>query len=409
MMMKMTSYSPLHQYDVTLNAISSYLKKKEEMSNVIPTKTIFLGFDGYIDLIYSTVKSRESSENWTRMKSMKEFGERVLNAAGSSCNIERVLKKEIAGGFAPNIARALENLGSNVILAAAMGLPKIKPLFASFSTKVQLFSIQDHGTTVGLEFDDGKVMITDFGSINTLTWDKILKKIPRDEFIRMIELSDAIGQGHWALIPNMNDFWRKMINDIFPNLSDSKKKHFMVDIADITKRSDKEIIEMVKLLHNIEDFMPTVLSMNDRETIEISKILSRNSHEFGGISIQPIQNRMDYYDIGKKMNSLIDLSYVTIHDPHFTTITTRTDHYWVTEGFTAHPNFTTAAGDHYNAGVLLGLVCGLNPYESLVFGNAVTAIFVRTGESPSFNHANKFISNYFHYIENDDNSFNLNC
>ena len=367
----------------------------------------FLGFDGYIDLIYSLVSSRESPHEWTRMRTMKEFGSRVLDTAGSSCNIERVLKKDIAGGFAPNTARALENLGSNVILAAAMGKP-IKPIFTKFSNRVKLFSIQNNGTTICLEFDDGKVMTTDFGSINTLTWETILKTIPRDELIDLIERSGAIGQGHWSLVPNMNEFWQKMIQEIFPSLSDSKSKYFMVDVADVTKRSDRDILEMLNLLHEIETFMPTVLSMNDRETIEISKVLSRNSEEFGGKILQPIQNKTDFYDIGKRMNKLLDLSYITSHDPHFTTITNRKKHYWVTEGFTARPNFTTAAGDHYNAGVLLGLVCELEPYESLVLGNAVTAIFVRTGVSPSIRHVNTFISNYFHYINEDDNSFNLN-
>lgn len=400
-------YKPIHQYDVTENAVVSYLKKKDDLNIVASNKTIFLGFDGYIDLIYSLVSSRASPEEWTRMKTMKEFGSRVLKTAGSSCNIERVLKKDIAGGFAPNMARAIENLGSWVILAAAMGKPDIKPLFKEFSDRVKLISIQNHGTTVCLEFDDGKVMTTDFGSINSLSWETIMEIIPRDKFIDLFEQSNAIGQGHWALVPNMNDFWKKMIHEIFPSLSDSKSKFFMVDVADVTKRSDKSILEMLNLLHGIETFMPTVLSMNDRETIEVSKVLSRNSEEYGGKTIHEIQDKTDYYDIGKRMNELLDLSYITSHDPHFTTITTRKNHYWVTEGFTAHPNFTTSAGDHYNAGVLLGLVCGLEPYESLVLGNAITAVFVRTGVSPSIHHANSFISNYFHYIEEDDNSFNL--
>ncbi len=341
------------------------------------------------------------------MRTMKEFGSRIIDTAGSSCNIERVLKKDIAGGFAPNMARAIEHLGSQVILVAAMGKPDIKPLFTEFSDKVKLISIQNHGTTVCLEFDDGKVMTTDFGSINSLTWDKILDTVPRDEFIDLIEDSDAVGCGHWALVPNMNNFWEKMIQEIFPSVSDTKSKYFMVDIADISKRSDKDILKMLNLLHGVETFMPTILSMNDRETIEVSKVLSRNSNTYGGKSLQAIYERTDFYDIGTRMNELLDLSYITSHDPHFTTITTRKDHFWVTEGFTAHPNYTTAAGDHYNAGLLLGLICGLAPYEALVLGNAVTAVFVRTGVSPAIPHVNSFIDNYFHYIEEDDNTFNL--
>jgi hypothetical protein len=341
------------------------------------------------------------------MKSMNEFGTRVLKTSGSSCNIERVLKKEIAGGFAPNMARALDHLGTNVILSASMGKPEIKPLFQEYSSRVKLHSIQEPGTTICLEFDDGKVMTTDFGSINSITWDTVLHTIPKDDFINLIEHSDAIGQGHWALVPNMTHFWKRMIQEIFPCLSFPKKKIFMVDVADITKRSDKDVVEMLQVLHQVEDFMPSVLSMNDRETIEISKILSRFSNAFGNIPLHSLQTKDDFKDIGKRMNKLIDLSYIISHDPHFTTISTKTHHYWVTEGYTAHPAYTTAAGDHYNAGVLLGIVCGLKPYEALVLGNAVTAIFVRTGVSPTFHHVDTFVEKYFHYIDKDDNSFKL--
>jgi hypothetical protein len=401
------SYIPIHEYDVTEHAVSSYIQKKESIKDIASQKTVFLGFDGYVDLIYSLVASRDSPEVWTRMKSMKEFGSRVLNAAGSSCNIERVLKKDIAGGFAPNMARAFEHLGSKAILAGAMGKPEIKPIFTQFGEKVRLISIQNNGTTICLEFDDGKVMTTDFGSINTLTWGKILETIPRDDFIDLIEDSDALGFGHWALIPNMNNFWEKMIQEIFPSVTSTKSKYFMVDTADITKRSDKDILKMLNMLHGIETFMPTILSMNDRETIDLSKVLSRNSNKYNGEILQPIERREDFYDIGKRMNELLDLSFITSHDPHFTTITTRKNHYWVTEGFTLHPKFTTAAGDHYNTGVLLGMICDLKPYESLVLGNAVTAVFVRTGQSPTISQVNSFISNYFHYIEEDDDSFPL--
>jgi hypothetical protein len=401
------NYTPIHRYDVTLDAVSSYRKKQNFLFDVARKKSIFLGFDGYVDLICDMVVSRDNPETWIRMKTMREFGDRVIKAAGSSCNIERVLKKEIAGGFAPNMARALESLDMNVILAASMGLP-IRPLFTKFTKKIKLISVQNHGLTICLEFDDGKVMTTDFGSINSLTWEKILETIPRDLFIELIEQVDAIGQGHWALVPNMNVFWERMIQEIFPNLSDSHSKLFMVDIADVTKRSDRDILKMINLLHGIENFMPTVLSMNDRETISVSEVLSRNSDEYGGKTLQPIENKKDFHDIGLRMNELLDLSYITSHDPHFTTITTRNNHFWVTEGFTAHPNFTTAAGDHYNAGVLFGLLCDLEPFESLVLGNAVTAVFVRTGVSPTLHQANQFISNYFHYIDIDDNTFNSN-
>jgi hypothetical protein len=396
-----------NQYDVTERAINSILPKFNAFVHEVPKKTIFLGFDGYLDSLYSMVRSREDSQNFQKMESMKEFSARVESAAGSSCNIERVLKKKIAGGFAPNMARAISHFGSKVILAAAMGYPTIHPLFKEYPPKVELKSIRDMGETAGFEFDDGKVMCTDFGNINTITWNTIMERIPRDEFIGLIERSDAIGQGHWSLVPNMNDFWEHFIKDIFPNLSQPKKKLFMVDVADLKKRSHKDINTMLKLLQKIDGIMPAMLSMNDKETIDIANVLSAGDSEFERKNISVMKTRNDYVDIGERFNQVLNLSYIVTHDPHFATITTKTKHLWVTEGYTSKPKFTTAAGDHFNGGLTVALLSGLTPEESLIVGNALTAIFVRTGVSVGPEIVKRFVEEYFSYILNDRIEFEL--
>ena len=87
-------YSPLNNYDVTINAVKSTLTKFQQLTNLITKKQIFLGFDGYIDSLYSMVSKRTDSTNWVKMDSMGKFANRIQDASGSSCNIERVLKKK---------------------------------------------------------------------------------------------------------------------------------------------------------------------------------------------------------------------------------------------------------------------------------------------------------------------------
>ena len=394
-------------YDVTEKAINSLLPKFKDFIQMVPNKTVFLGFDGYIDSLYSMVRSRTDSNTWERMDSMKQFGTRINETAGSSCNIERVLKKRIAGGFAPNMARAISHFGSKVILAAAMGYPSIHPLFKEYPSKVTLKSITDMGETAGFEFDDGKVMCTDFGNINNITWNIIMERIPRDEFINFIEHSNGIGQGHWSLVPNMNNFWENLIKDILPCVSSTKKKLFMVDVADLKKRSHKDINKMLKLLQKIDTIMPAMLSMNDKETIDVANVLSSGDSEFEHKKISPIKTRNDYVDIGERFNQVLNLSYIVTHDPHFATITTKNNHMWVTEGYTSKPKFTTAAGDHFNGGLTVALLCGLNPEEALVIGNALTAIFVRTGVSVEPIVVQRFVEEYFSFILNDRTEFQI--
>ncbi len=396
----MSPYTKKNEWDVTLDTLQAVQKKFPVDEKKITKKTVLLGFDGYVDSLYSLVETRASLDAFKIMDSMTQFSTRVANTAGSSCNVERVLKKKIGGGFAPNIGRAMVNLGITINLAASIGYPEVLPLFQEYpptlKQRMKFLPVGNPGETAGLEFKDGKVMLTDFGNINGLTWDNILQRIGgRDKFIEIIDMADAIGQGHWSLVPKMSDMWERMVAEIFPNVKDSKNKRFYVDPADMTKRSREDIERMTKLLHRVDEFLKATISFNDKEADQASRNLP---------GFSPIKSEKDLWNAGKQLQSKMDVDSVVIHSPHFATISTSGGHYFVKEGYTSAPKFTTAAGDHFNGGVLFGQLQGNTPAESLVIGNGVTAFFVRTGNSPSIKDTQKFISNYMKYVDADIDS-----
>jgi sugar/nucleoside kinase (ribokinase family) len=55
---------------------------------------------------------------------------------------------------------------------------------------------------------------------------------------------------------------------------------------------------------------------------------------------------------------------------------------------------TTSSGDHFNAGLGLGLVTGLSPTPAVVLGNAVAGYFVRTADQPSLTAVREFVETY---------------
>jgi len=392
-------YSKLNEYDVTsetLNGLTSKLHSFKQRSSKI---TCFLGFDGYIDSLYSIVKIRSDATHWDRMNSMEEFGKLIIDIAGSSANIERVLKKKIFGGFAPNTSRALNALGVNTILVAALGRPEFSQYYES-SSLAKSISIANPGETLGLEFDDGKLMITDFEPINNINWDTLINSVSKPMVIEHINNSNLLGFGHWALVPHLNEIWNHFLNEIFPSITEKKKKLFYVDIADITKRPSEDILKMIAILQKIDQEIPVMLTVNDREAIRLSHILS---------NVKPIkvkkENLKDFFKAGRFINDEINLSYFVIHSPHFATVSTYTEHYWVTEGYTSAPKFSVAAGDHFNTGVAISLATGLSPNESILIGNALTAIFVRTGISPNFDQLNQYIDRYMEFIMKDIHQF----
>ena len=405
----MEEYKKHNEFDFTLEAVSSTLKNFDKIENPSRSLNFFMGFDGYIDSLYNMVKNRKNINEFKIYESMKNFGQKIVDTAGSSISIERTFKKEIGGGFAPNMARAIGNMApmAHVDLFGALGYPNINPIFKNLPSNVELHSIGTPGATLALEFSDGKVMSQDFGGIFELDWETVISRIGgRDNLISSFEKADAIGNGHWSLMPFMTSYFKHFLSDIFPNVSNLKKKLFFLDPADLTKRSEEDIKEMLVLLKKINEIIPVVLSVNDREVMDIARTL--NLH--GQLSLEK-NNPSSYLSAGKTINSNLNFNYFVIHDPHFATISgvelSKNFHYWITEGFTSKPKYTVAAGDHFNAGLLNALLLGMSTSESCVIANAATAIFVRTGQSPSPKELRMFISNYFDYIKQDIDNFKI--
>ncbi|MBD3186043.1 hypothetical protein GF325_04365 [Candidatus Bathyarchaeota archaeon] len=382
--------------DITSNAVNTLQEKLRvpgKYRDTFEKIHIFLGLDGYVDSLYSLLSKRASLVDYEVMDSMREFSQRAFDTAGSSCNIERVLKKRLGGGFGPNTARAVGTLGAQVDLVGALGNPS-EVFMDSIPNRVTMHSLGDPGETCALEFDDGKIMLTDFGNINHITWDLILERVGRDDFIGMLEKTDAIGQGHWALVPHMNDIWRSWVHEILPNLSRGDRL-FFVDPADMTKRPGSHVREMIDLLGEIGETpgMKTIISMNDKETLQMCNYYQE---------LPAISEFRDYYTIGDRMINLLPVDIIVIHHPHFAILNDGDRGIHVKEGFTSKPKFTTAAGDHFNGGLIIALASkSMTPGESLVFANACTAHFVRTGNSPNLQDASRFIMHYKEYIEND--------
>lgn len=393
-------YTKKNEFDVTIETYNSIKAKLDKCEKILAKKRVFLAIDGFIDSLFSTVKSRKDLSNWTKFKTIEEFAERLMSMAGSSGNIELILKKETSGGFVPNNAKALSSIGIELYLLGAMGYPKIKQIYENLNSQqnIDITSIANPGKTFGLEFNDGKLMLSDLKSLYEIDWKLLTQRINKEEIIKQMENSDAVGFGYWSILPQMTSIWKQFTNQILPSIKTSDPKFFFVDLADTKKRQKSDIREMLEILQEINEKIPVLLSLNDQEAIDISKALD---------SVKPIEpNKKDFQDYisaGRQINKELHLSHLVIHSPHFATCTLDNvkNHYWVTEGFTANPSFTVSAGDHFNSGVLAGLLGDLSPSEAILMGNALTAVFVRTGNSPDFNMLKKFIQNYMAYIYDD--------
>ncbi len=288
----------------------------------------------------------------------------------------------------------------NVFLLGALGFPNINDIFKPFTIKnnIDIATYNNPAHTIGLEFDDGKIMLSDFQNFFRLNWKYITKRIDSEIIINRIEQSDAIGFGYWGLNPELNNIWRKFLDSIFPSITNLNKKIFFTDLGDIKKRKRFDILKMLQTLRDIEKKIPVLLSLNHQEAKDLFNIIE----PINSMKLNRIKSSL-FIEVSKRLIKELNISYLIIHSPYFATVSIKNNEklFWITEGFTSKPSFTVSAGDHFLSGVIAGLLGKLTPSEAILLGNALTAIFVRTGESPNFNQLKSYIANYMNYIEED--------
>src|SRR5215207_8998576 len=144
--------------------------------------TAFVGVDGFVDEIIHAVDKRESAEKFERIRTIKQFGERISAAAGKSTNIELATQHTKLGGNGPIMANALASLGLKVTYLGALGYPTLHPVFNEFSKRVETHSIAEAGHTDAVEFEDAKLMLGKMTQLKDVTWANIKLRFGGEKF-----------------------------------------------------------------------------------------------------------------------------------------------------------------------------------------------------------------------------------
>ncbi|MDR0273730.1 MAG: hypothetical protein LBI27_10525, partial [Clostridiales bacterium] len=133
---------------------------------------MLIGLDGFVDEIIHPVDKRQDFKNFTRIKTIAEFGERISKAAGLSTNIEMVTVQTKLGGNGPILSNALLEYGVELSYFGALGVPDIHPVFRPMTEKAAaVYSLCAPGHTDACEFEDGKVLFGKHAGLGDLTWD----------------------------------------------------------------------------------------------------------------------------------------------------------------------------------------------------------------------------------------------
>ncbi|MGF1483339.1 MAG: PfkB family carbohydrate kinase [Opitutales bacterium] len=363
--------------------------KKETLAEIaqkqstIGSKHALVGVDGFVDRIFTPVKSRHGrGDAFDPFLSLQDLGERVTAAAGKSTNIEFYPKIEKLGGNGPIMAYALVAAGAKVRYVGALGKDSIEPVFEDLARKTNAISVCDPGISMMAECDDGKVIFGNTSPLDELTYEAIVGKMGEGEFFDAMSRAHLVGLVNWTMIPDMTNILNAIVERVLPNLSTLEERIFFFDLCDPAKRSEGDLLGLLNTLKRFQNYGRAILGLNLSEAEQVWHVL-------GHMAVPPTEDGLK--EMASTIRQDLNLSCIVIHPVESAACATRDDTWWVQGPFTEKPKITTGAGDHFNAGFLTGQLLGLTPPACLTLAVTFSGHYVRTAKSPSLNDATSFI------------------
>jgi hypothetical protein len=373
------------QSNIHLNSdLAEKLKKKWQELQLFPhlKPTVVIGFDGFTDEILKAVDRRLDDKTFHPLKTIEEFGQRIVAAAGKSCNIELVLSQKKLGGNAPILTDALLVGGHRINFIGAIGKNEIEPLFQAMASKCDhTYPICPSAHTDAIEFKDGKVILGKLSPLVEITYENILKKVGKESLIHHLDQADLLVYANWTMIPAMTTIWKEFLKELVPHFKVKKRRYLFVDLADPAKRTDQDLREALSILELCQGTYHVILGLNEAEAIRVAQVLGIPSKE-APLLAQAIRQKLTYYQ-------------VVIHLTQYAVSATEEEVFSVDGPFIEKPVLTTGGGDNFNAGFCNALLYGLTQKECLLSAVFTSGYYVCYGLSPSISELAQFLRNHF--------------
>ena len=348
-----------------------------------------VGFDGFVDEIIHVVDKRQGPNDYTRVKTISDFAMKIDRASGLSSNIEFVPIKSKIGGNGPIMVNALIKHHPQITYIGTLGYPNIHQVFQPLVDKANVYTIEKYGDTQAVEFNDGKLIIGKMNNLVNVDYQHLIDIVPEAKLINLLSSTDLFSMVNWSMLPYMTDIWKNIITRILPKISIKEHKPFLfIDIADPEKREKKDIVEALNLLKSFKTHFKVILGLNKKEAYDVSVHL--DLFEAAEVKSKTLE------EINRSLYRYLNIDYVVVHPVERSSVVFEDQYYEENGPYISEPKLTTGAGDNFNAGLILGLLLGLNPDEALLTGMSTSGYYVRNADSPNYQQLSDFITNWIH-------------
>jgi sugar/nucleoside kinase (ribokinase family) len=331
-----------------------------------------LGFDGFIDSIYHIVDVRFSASEYSRVRTLADYGARIAAAAGKSTNIEMVGQGIKLGGNGPIMANALCALGAPVTYCGMTGFPMTHPVFAELQNRARLLPLSDPALTDAVEFDDGKLIVGKHENVAQVSYQNIIERVGEVAWRAAWQSSEFVAMVNWTMLPHLTALWKKLQEESPDNAA---RKTLFFDLADPEKRTDDDVLEALQTLAAFSREGDVLLGLNEKEGEHVARVLALQT------DAATREERAE--KTARAIREKLGIAVCVVHLTHCAAAASTRESALVGGPFTPKPLISTGAGDHFNAGFCVGHLLGAGLREALQCGVGTSGYYVRNAQSPT--------------------------
>ncbi len=218
-------------------------------------------------------------------------------------------------------------------------------------------------------------MLGKMHSLMDVTWDNLLAALPLPELQKAFAATGLLAATNWTMLPFATELWQSILAHALPEGRQEKMVAFF-DLADPEKRTVEDLRAALRTIEEFNRRCRAILGLNRKEAAQVAAAL--------GLKLGGAETEAPLAEITQAIAGRLAVHGVVVHPTTQAACVVAGEFAQIDGPYTSRPKLTTGAGDNFNAGFCLGLVCGLSPAAALASGTGNSGFYVRNGRSASF-------------------------
>lgn len=354
---------------------------EEALPKELSSKSVLVGFDGYIDHIRRLVGERKNPRMYDEIDEFDTFREMLARSAAKdkTLQFEWVESERLPGGHTSHLGQALNRVGYDSQLVGYFGHP-IREEFSDEFAESDLLSIGQPTVTEYLQFKDGKVMFTESGTHQVLNWETLREYVPPEKFANYLNGAQLMSIGGWALITEISSIWEGIHEQVYPLLS-SPPENILICASETQHLKETTMRSDMESLHVLDGSIPVTLVMSAEQVKRLEEVFLPDD------TVQrSLRNRVEL------LRRELEISRLAITSENESVLVTSDEQHRV--GVPSELRSEGTFEDHFAAGIALGLGEELSEQSTLVLGNVLASYFKQYRRPPSYPELRSFLDEH---------------